>query len=402
MMHILELSWEYPPYIVGGLGQHVAGLAPALGGLNTAFGPLQVTVVTTRYGGGERLEQVNQYVTIHRVDLPPIDPTDSYNHVVADNEVLAEYASDLAHREEFQIVHGHDWLVGAAGIALKNRFKVPLVATMHATERGRQQGYLPTEISRRIDQLERELCHESWKAIVCSAYMVQELHNYFGTPYDKIVVVPNGVDLSKHVLEDSEAAEALRKLYAPNGEHLLLYVGRITHEKGVHVLIEAMPAILSEFPNTKLLIAGRNGRRLAPQVDRLGVGHSVQFLGYITDQRRDHLYQIVDAAVFPSLYEPFGIVALEAMGLGCNVIASHVGGLSEVVRHRENGLTIYPDDPNSIAWAVRELFRDPQAAQSRRERAKQKVYEKYSWQGVAESTARLFESVALERVVTNW
>ena len=401
-MRVLELSWEYPPYIVGGLGQHIAGLAPALGGLNTTFGPIQVDLVTTRFAGGAPLEHLNQWVTVHRVDLPPIDPTNSYNDVVADNDLLAEHAAALAEKADYQIIHCHDWLTGAAGIALKNRFKVPLVVTVHATERGRQQGNLPSEISVQIDRLERNLCHEAWKIIACSNYMVRELRDYFGTPNDKVIVVSNGFDLSTHVLDTVQKEIALRRMYAPNGEHLLLYVGRITHEKGVHVLINAMPAILEEFPDTKLLIAVKNGRRLAPLAESLGVSHAVQFLGYISDERRDHLYQVVDAAVFPSLYEPFGIVALEAMGLGCNVIASHVGGLSEVVQHREDGLTIYPDDPGSIAWAVRELFRDPLAAERRRERARQKVIEKYSWQNVAESTARLFESVALERVVTSW
>lgn len=401
-MRVLELTWEYPPYVVGGLGQHIAGLAPALGGLTTTFGPVQVDVVTTRFATGEPVEEINEYVTVHRVDLPPIPPVDAYNHIVAENDIVADYASDLAIRDAYQIIHCHDWLTGAAALYLKHRFKIPLVVTIHATERGRQQGHLTSEMSRQIDSLEKELCHEAWKVIVCSEYMVKELHEYFKTPYDKVVVVPNGFDLSNHILESTAQTSSLRRIYAPNGERLLLYVGRITHEKGVHVLIDAMPAILEEFPDTKLLIAGKNGRRLAPQAEALGVDHAVQFLGYISDQRRDHLYQIVDAAVFPSLYEPFGIVALEAMGLGCNVIASHVGGLGEVVEHRNNGLTIYPDNPASIAWAVRELFRDPVAAQQRRQRAKLKVNEKYSWKSVAEQTARLFESVVLERVVTVW
>jgi len=384
------------------MGQHIAGLAPALGGLNTTFGPIQVDVITTRFAGGEPLEQVNRYVTVHRIDLPAIYPTDAYNHVIADNDLLAEYASGLAENEWYQIVHVHDWLTGAAGVALKNRFKIPLVVTIHATEHGRQQGNLVSERSWGIDRQERELCHEAWKVIACSRYMAEQLHSHFGTPYDKIIVVPNGFELSAHVLDSEEAKVALRRKYAPNDEHLLLYVGRISYEKGVHILIDAMPAILAEYPDTKLLIAGKNGRRLAPQAEQLGVTHAIQFLGFISNEERDHLYQIVDAAVFPSLYEPFGIVALEAMGLGCNVIASHVGGLSEVVQHLEDGLTIYPDDPASIAWAVRELFRDPVAAKERKERAKRKVRERYSWQGVAEHTARLFESVALERVVTSW
>ncbi len=315
---------------------------------------------------------------------------------------MQDFAAELIRNEPIQLIHVHDWLMGAAGIALKNKFKLPLAVTIHATERGRQQGTLVSSASRQIDELEQRLCHEAWKVIVCSDYMASQLSASFGTPADKMAIIPNGIDIDALQVGTEEEIAALRRQYAPNGERLLFYVGRIVHEKGVHVLINAMPAILAEYPNTRLLIAGKNGRSLAPLAHSLGIQHAVQFLGFISDRRRDLLYQTVDAAVFPSIYEPFGIVALEAMALGCNVIASDVGGLSEVVHHLRTGLTVYPDDPDSIAWAVQELFSDPAAAAERRRLACDEVRSLYGWAGIAQQTAQLFETIILERLVTNW
>jgi glycosyltransferase involved in cell wall biosynthesis len=179
-------------------------------------------------------------------------------------------------------------------------------------------------------------------------------------------------------------------------------VGRIAHEKGLHVLLRAMPGILQAFPQTRLLVAGRNSRHLSPLASELRVDDAVQFLDYITDQQRDWLYQIVDAAIFPSLYEPFGIVALEAMALDCNVIASEVGGLGEVVKHDINGLTVYPDDPFSIVWAVGRLFNDSAAASVRRLKAHVQVGQQYSWHTIAQQTATLYRGVLAERAITAW
>ena len=164
-----------------------------------------------------------------------------------------------------------------------------MAVTIHATERGRQQGYPVTAASQQIDDLERRICHEAWKVVVCSAYMASELSAYFGTPADKIVVIPNGIDIDGLTVATETEVADLRRRYAPNGERLLFYVGRIVHEKGVHVLINAMPAILAEFPNARLLVAGKNGRSLAPLVHALGVEHAVQFLGFIPNRQRDLL-----------------------------------------------------------------------------------------------------------------
>lgn len=401
-MRILVLTWEYPPYVVGGMGQHVAGLIPALAELRTPDGPLYIDVVTTRYGGGAPIEHIGNTVTIHRLETNPFDALDMYNTVIDNNQFFVDYAKTLAHQQPYDLIHIHDWLAGVAGIQLKYEYKIPLLVTMHATERGRHQGHLTSSTSRRIDGLEWQICYEAWRIIVCSHFMTVELNGYFNTPIDKMVVIPNGIDPDQlHIIPPRQQA-ALAAEYAPNQERLLFFVGRIVHEKGLHVLIRAMPEILAEFPDTRLLVAGRNSRHLYPLAAELGVAHAVRFLDFITDQHRDWIYQVVDAAIFPSLYEPFGIVALEAMALDCNVIASDVGGLGEVVKHEVNGLTVYPGDPASIAWAVRRLFTDPNAAAVRRIMAHAQVGEQYSWRIIAQQTVTLYRSVVEERKQVNW
>lgn len=401
-MRILVFAWEYPPYLVGGLGKHVAGLIPALGELRNRQTPLHVDVLTTRYAGGAPIERIGENVTIHRLETALFDPANMYNTVIDNNHHFVDYANQLHQKEPFDLVHIHDWLTGVAGVRFKYEHKIPLLVTIHATERGRHQGYVTSYNSSRIDSLESQICHEAWRVIVCSHFMTSELYTYFGTPYDKMIVIPNGIDQDHLYICPPENQVELRMRYAPNGEHLLFFVGRIAHEKGLHVLLRAMPPILQSYPDTHLLIAGRNSRHLYPLAEELRIEHAVDFLDYITDQQRDWLYQIVDAAIFPSLYEPFGIVALEAMALDCNVVASDVGGLGEVVKHEVNGLTFYPNDPPSIAWAVRRLFSDPGAASVRRLQAHAQVGQQYSWHIIAQQTAVLYQSIIAERAMTNW
>jgi glycogen(starch) synthase len=401
-MRILILSWEFPPYVVGGMGKHVAELVPELGGLPTSRGPLYIDVVTTRYAGGEPVEQLNRYTTIHRVETPPLAPLDLYNSVVTSNGPLIEYALTLGKTHHYDGVQTHDWLTAEAGIALKHAWKAPLISTIHATERGRYRSHIADETSYHIDRMEWRACHESWRTIVCSNFMVGELHNFFGTPRDKIDMIPNGIDTRHIVPCPADVLSEMRQLYAPNGERLLFFVGRIVYEKGLQVLLQAMPMILDRDPNTRLLVAGKNAHEMLPVARELGIESAVSFLGFVSNQRRDCLYQIVDAAIFPSLYEPFGIVALEAMALGCNVIASDVGGLSEVVRHLQTGLTSYAGDPKSIAWAVDYLFRHETQAAQWRKWAQYEVRTRYNWQGIARRTAEVFAEIANERDDTDW
>lgn len=401
-MRVLMFSWEYPPYVVGGMGKHVAELIPALMGRAADGAPLQIDVVTVHHGEAPALEQSGDHVTIHRVMTPPLDPIDPFNSVVDGNLPLIDYATELLDEQPYDIIHVHDWLVAEAGIVLKLRHRVPLVTTVHATERGRYHGYLLNETSKQIDHMEWRACFESWEVIVCSRYMAQEVNRFFGTPMEKIVIIPNGVSLSEIAKATPEQQQAVRREFAVNGERLLFFVGRMVYEKGLQVLLEALPLILEEHPDTRLLVAGKNSHTMREVAARFGVEEQVRFLGYVSDERRDQIYQAVDAAVFPSIYEPFGIVALEAMANNCNVIASDVSGLGEVVHHEINGLTALPNNPQSLAWAVDRLFSDIAGAERRRARALREVETLYNWERVADKTIELYERIAAARKLVKW
>ena len=402
-MRLLFISWEYPPNVVGGIGRHVSELVRAFIALSgESSPPFHLDLLTPHSGNAPLFEELSGSVTIHRVETPSVNPLDLFNSVVDNNRYLVSKAKDLHQDNPYALIHVHDWLTASAGIELKHAWKIPLVTTIHATERGRHQSHLPSETSHRINQLEWQVCFESWRLIVCSSYMAGELRRFFDVPLDKVTLIPNGVDVTPFQSCSEERIRELKGSFAPFGEKLLFYVGRITPEKGVQVLLQALPSIREIHPDVRLLVAGRNSEQLQPLVDELGIGDAVVLLGFIDSEMRDCLYRSVDAAVFPSLYEPFGIVALEAMAAGCNVIASQVGGLAEVVDHRRTGLTVRVNDTQSIAWAVDQLFTDPVQAQAMRARALQEVTRSYNWLTIGASTLNMYRSVVAQRQGVNW
>jgi glycosyltransferase involved in cell wall biosynthesis len=170
------------------------------------------------------------------------------------------------------------------------------------------------------------------------------------------------------------------------------------------LLIDAIPRVLSEFPNTQFVIAGRGpeASNLLQRAARLGVANHVCFPGFISDGDRDCLFHIASCAVFPSLYEPFGIVALEAMAVGCPVVVSEVGGLREVVCHGETGVTVYPNDAQSVAWGILNTLRNPERAIARAREARQVVERQYNWDSVASRTIAVYTRILEERGKTDW
>lgn len=231
-MRILIISWEYPPYVVGGMGKHVAELAPYLPQIDVDGEPIYVDVLSTRYGGGDAEEHVNEFLSVYRVDTPPLSHLDYYNSAVAGNSALLTQARRLAWKHKYDLIHNHDWLTGPASVTLKHEWKTPLLATVHATERGRHQGNLTNETSRQINSVEGHTCYEAWRVIACSQFMRHEVQDYFGVPDDKIDIIANGIDLRSLNRASPESIQQLRNRYAPNDEKLLFFVGRMTYEKG--------------------------------------------------------------------------------------------------------------------------------------------------------------------------
>jgi glycogen synthase len=398
-MRILMFSWEYPPHVVGGLGKHVEELLPPLGNLPD----LELHLVTPRWSGGEPWEKVGK-TTIHRVD-PPITEGDFYTAAWQTNLRLEEYARTLWQETgPFDLVHVHDWLVAFVGAAFKQSYRTPLLSTIHATERGRGRGSLSSDQARAIHQIEWWLAYESWRIIACSSYMRDEIASYFQCPSDKIDVIPNGVEAARFDRLEQQDLAYFRNMYALPFEQIVFSVGRVVYEKGLHVLVQAIPFILAKQPTAKVVIAGKGPEvsALRSLAWSLGVGEKVLLTGFITDEDRDRLFKIADCAVFPSLYEPFGIVALEAMAAKCPVVVSEVGGLKDVVRHGETGVTVYPDNPASLAWGVLHTLQHPEWSAMRVQNAYRVVRGEYNWERIARMTADTYRRIISERMVTDW
>ncbi len=399
-MRVLMLSWEYPPHMVGGLGKHVKELAPAL-----AAEGVEVHLLTPRWAGGEPQEQVDG-ITVYRVDTPPpSELTDFFTDTQRTNWLIQERGRALFQSlGQFDIIHAHDWLVSFAAIALKNEFKTPLLATIHATEHGRNRGHVSSDISHSIHSAEWWLTYEAWRIICCSQFMANEVASVFRVPKDKLDVIPNGVDTSRFDALAGANLNSFRVRYAASDEQIVFYVGRIVHEKGIGVIVEAAPHVLESLPKTKFVIAGTGGyletaRRRAADI---GVASSIYFAGFIPDADRDRLFKVADVAVFPSLYEPFGIVALEAMAARTPVVVSNVGGLAEVVVHNETGLLVYPDNPESLAWGIVEALKHPDWAAVRASNAYRRVTTEYNWRHIAAGTTAVYGRIAKERAASSW
>jgi glycosyltransferase involved in cell wall biosynthesis len=295
------------------------------------------------------------------------------------------------------LIHGHDWLVAPAAWTLKHSWHRPLLATIHATEVGRNKG-LHNDLQRRISDLEWALGYESWRVIVCSQAMVEEVGNFFCIPRDKLAMIPNGVNLPL----PGEADDAGRAKFAAPEEKIILYVGRLVPEKGVGVLIDAMPQVLAAHPEAKLLIVGSGYEEdnLKRQAASLGLGPKVYFTGFISDKERDALYRSASVAVFPSLYEPFGIVALEAMSFSVPTIVGKTGGLAEIVDDN-NGLLAEPGNAADLAGKINWLLSDPALA-AKLSRNGLAACKQYGWQHVASATEALYQEVLEEFRHSAW
>lgn len=406
-MKVLMLSWEYTPHIVGGLGKHVVEIVPEL----IAAG-VEVHLVVPKLSGGEFSEPLPMPdgspaangSRVYRVDASGMQG-DFFTNTWHDNIGVEEFCTHLINQEGgFDLIHNHEWLSGFAGIALKHDFHLPLLSTIHATEMGRNRGQLYGEMQRSIHMAEWWLTFESWRIIACSHYMAWEVESYFGAPPEKVDVIPNGVDPRRFDALKGVDLSAFRLGFAQPDEPIVYYVGRMVPEKGLSVIIDAAPIVLREWPWVKFVLAGGGGyaNELRGKADALGVGGNIMFPGRISDEVRDGLFMVADAAVFPSLYEPFGIVALEAMAAGTPVVVSDVGGLSEVVELHQTGIKVYPNDPDSLAWGILHTLKHPDWSRERARNADRVVRSEYNWHRVADMTTRVYERVVAEAKAGEW
>jgi glycosyltransferase, family 1 len=384
-MKILMLTWEYPPRIVGGIARVVNDLSKRL--IKDGH---DVYVVTYREGSAPYYEN-DKGVHVYRVDNYMINPNNFIDWIMQLNfNMVAKVNELIAKGEKFDVIHAHDWLVAYAAKTLKNSYDLPLVSTIHATEAGRNGG-IHDEVQRYINDTEWMLTYESSEVIVNSKFMKNDLQRLFGLPYEKINVVANGINSTTY--SGVEKDYDFRRQYAADNEKIILFMGRLVYEKGVQHLISAMPKILKNYHDAKLVIAGKGGMldELKAQVEAMGLGQKVYFTGYLNAKQVSKMYKCADISVFPSTYEPFGIVALEAMLAGVPTVVSDVGGLNEIVEHGVDGMKSYAGNPNSLADSILELLFNPQLCESISKKAKTKVKNEYSWTKIAQDTHFIYQ-----------
>jgi glycosyltransferase involved in cell wall biosynthesis len=419
IVRVVMLSWEYPPKIVGGIARHVEELSWAL----AKMPDMEVHVVTCDFPGAPS-EEVFQGVHIHRVaayDAPGghrdfVHWVHQLNAAMRDrayalcNEWLGGKRSTGASKDPKKLtekqsilLHAHDWLAYFCGVDLKHQFKLPLVATIHATEFGRNNG-IHSDISRYINQIEQHLVTEAWRVIVCSGFMKGEVEYALHTPPDKSDIIYNGVHGEKFDFDfPAQEAAAFRAQFAAPNEKIVMFVGRGVREKGAQVLIEALPKVRRGYHDTKLVIAGGGYRQhLIDQANALGMGRHVYFTGFIPDDALLRLYKVADVACFPSLYEPFGIVALEAMAAHTPVVVSDAGGLPEVVEADVTGTVTWLNNSDSLAWGILRALHNPPFAREMADRAYERVKTVFNWDGIAEQTEAVYTRIWKEYKTSSW
>lgn len=379
---VLMLAWEYPPHHVGGLGRHVGHLGKAL--LERGA---EVTVLTRSVSGNTEVWD-DGGVKVVAVAPFHLHPPDFISWAAQFNVALLKEAVGEFSAGDFDLVHAHDWIVAYAAKALKDTWKVPLVATIHATEFGRQGG-IHNPMQAHISETEWWLCYEASRVIVCSRYMRAEVAAVFHVPRDKIRVIPNGIDSSWFLVRRQKTREPL-----------VIYIGRLVVEKGPLVLVDAMAEVVKKVPEARLLFAGTGPLQgeIASRIAAKGLEGRARLLGHLDDERLRDLYSKAWVAAFPSAYEPFGIVALEAMATGVPVVVGSAGGLREIVAGGEVGLVVEPNNPIALAEAITRLLSDPEAAEAMAAKAKSRALSEYSWADIAGKTVAVYDEVLGSRL----
>ena len=395
-MKILVLAWEFPPRIVGGIARHVAELYPEF-----VLRGHEIHLITVEFGQAPAYEKV-EGIHVYRVCVA--ESHDFFHWVANMNVSMSDQGSELIRAQgPFDLIHAHDWLVADAAITLKHHFKIPLLVTIHATEFGRHNG-IYTESQRYVHQQERSLVYDAWRVIVCTNYMKHEVARTLGSPLDKLDVIYNGIRPDKKKLPPDFDKLSFRRRFAADEEKLIYYVGRMSPEKGVSVLLNAAPIVFRQMAGRAklVLIGGGNTDRLKTQAWNLGIWHKCYFTGFMSEHDLDLFQAIADCAVFPSLYEPFGIVALESFAAKVPVVVSDTGGLPEVVSHAKTGIITRSNDPNSLAWGIVEVLKNPDYAHWLVNNAYDELEHRFSWYKLALQTEAICYQILAERSQVNW
>ncbi|WP_335869371.1 glycosyltransferase [Bacillus sp. 2205SS5-2] len=378
---VLILSWEFPPNIVGGLSRHVYSLAKTLSRRG-----VKVVVLTSHSAETKAYEEMDG-IDVYRTG--PLHPLEGnfINWVKDLNVSMLRKVDDIINRHSINIVHAHDWLVGHAALTMKRFYQIPLITTIHATEHGRNAG-IYTEMQQYIHNEESELIQNSNQVIVCSDYMKDEVEQLFLLGKTTISIIPNGIHLG-----EVEKTNGTRFDYLEQ-KRFVFSVGRVVREKGFETLIDVASSLQDDLT---IIVAGKG-----PLLDTYrnivaerGLNEKIQFIGFITDEERNQLLNTCEIAIFPSLYEPFGIVALEAMAAKKPVIASKIGGLKGIIQHEFSGLLFSPGVAEELLLMINQLNASPILQDKIGQQGFQVAKKLFGWERIADQTKQVYEEEAL-------
>ena len=388
-MRIALLAWESLHSVpVGGVAPHVTELAA---GLERRGHEVHVFV---RLGEGQTTYEIIDGVHYHRC---PIDL--DHDFVTEMNNMGNAFMYFIGESEAYQggkldIIHGHDWLCAKAVAQAKNDRQTRTVFTIHSTEFGRCGNHFHNGNSERIRAIEAEGAYCADRAITVSGALADEVKWQYQVPDWKLRTVHNGVNCQRF---DGHIDPAIcRGTYGIGPlDPMVLFVGRLSTQKGPDLLLEAAPGVLEHRGDAKIVFVGDGDMRgwLEQRAHELGVAHAVRFLGAM-DANGDliNLYKSTDMVCVPSRNEPFGIVVLEAWAAGKPVVVTHNGGPRDFVSHGEDGYLVY-DNAESICWGINTVLGDFQHAQWMGQQGRVKAAYGFSWDEIASKTEDVYREL---------
>ncbi len=388
-MRIALLSWESLHSVaVGGVAVHVTELAAALQRRG------HEVHVFVRMGEGQSRYDLKDNVHYHRcpIELHPDFVTEMNNMCNSFIWHLGEVEYGLG--GAFDIVHGHDWMCAKGVVQAKNDRGRKTVFTLHSTEFGRCGNNNYNGNSGRVRAFEAEGAYCADRVITVSGPLADEVKWLYHVPDWKLRRVYNGINCSRY---DGYIDPAIcRRTYGIGPvDPMVLFVGRFSTQKGPDLLVEAIPEVLGMRGDAKFVFVGDGymRRQVENRANQLGVGHACRFLGSMgPDGDLINLFKSTDCVCVPSRNEPFGIVVLEAWAAGKPVVATRNGGPREFVTHNKTGYLVY-DHPGSIAWGIKEVFRNFAHAQWMGEQGRVAAAYGFSWDVIAEQTEGIYKEI---------
>ena len=418
-MKTFMLGWEFPPFISGGLGTACYGLTKAMDKLGVS-----IVFVLPKAGTGQQVGNVKilggkdfeegkffdvfrnvRFRTIASPLKPYANPgtykrqlvssksrhtkTGSNVNPVQSNDIdnyssdmhsevfrYADKAAEIAATEEFDIIHAHDWMTWPAGVAVAQMSGRPLIVHVHSTEFDRSG----ENVNKVIYDIERHGMHAAAKIITVSNFTKNLIVRHYGIPAEKVDVVYNAVEC-----DDDKTSETL-----PDKTHkIVLFLGRITMQKGPEYFLYAARKVLEVINNVKFVMAGNGDmmHRIIELAAQLGIGNKVLFAGFLRGYDVDKVYQIADLYVMPSVSEPFGIAPLEAMRRNVPVLVSKQSGIAEVVSH---ALKVDFWDINEMANKIIAVLKRPPLQTALRRNGFSEAH-KFRWADSALKVKRIYE-----------